>query len=373
MKIIYIANARIPTEKAHGLQIAKMCEAFAQSKNVDLTLLIPKRKKDLKQDLFSYYDVEKIFKVKRIGYLNPKFYLLSTFIYLCSVQLYLIREFLKNIKRRKKIVIYTRGELVIFLANFSLFFPIIWESHIKPSKMWLYKNVFKRVAGIVTVTSCYYNELAQRHGVNGERMLYWPDGVNLKSFKREFSKDEARVILKLPKNKKIIVYVGSDLIWKGLSVLKKVSHSLSDDYLILFIGNISGNGINERSRTIGYKKNKEVAIYMKAADALILTGDINFKEARYYTSPLKLFEYMASDRPIIASDLPSFRDVLNNNNSVLVESNNAESLIQAIRRIINNEDFGKRIATTAHRNVEKYSWDNRAKNILNFINERLYA
>lgn len=29
MKIIYIANARIPTEKAHGIQIMKMCEAFA--------------------------------------------------------------------------------------------------------------------------------------------------------------------------------------------------------------------------------------------------------------------------------------------------------------------------------------------------------
>ncbi|HEV8666352.1 MAG TPA: hypothetical protein VN665_00695, partial [Candidatus Paceibacterota bacterium] len=43
MKIYYVANARMPTEKAHGIQIAKMCEAFIES-GIDLTLVVPSRK-----------------------------------------------------------------------------------------------------------------------------------------------------------------------------------------------------------------------------------------------------------------------------------------------------------------------------------------
>ena len=63
-KIIYIADTRMPTEMAHGLQIMKMCEAFVES-GVELELIIPLRFhiSDLgKKDPFDYYKVERIFK-----------------------------------------------------------------------------------------------------------------------------------------------------------------------------------------------------------------------------------------------------------------------------------------------------------------------
>ena len=63
--MLYIANARIPTEKAHGLQIIKMVEAFART--IDVKLIIPHRfqSKALKQvkDVYDYYDVAKIFDI----------------------------------------------------------------------------------------------------------------------------------------------------------------------------------------------------------------------------------------------------------------------------------------------------------------------
>src|SRR4030042_1972794 len=89
MKLIYITNARIPTEKAHGLQIMKMCEAFAAFKiknqklkikdtiqnsklsdDSGVQLIIPRRINSIKQDPFEYYDVKKVFKVKRISCLD---------------------------------------------------------------------------------------------------------------------------------------------------------------------------------------------------------------------------------------------------------------------------------------------------------------
>ena len=63
MKLIYISNSRIPTEKAYGVQIVKMCEAFAKN-GIDVTLLIPKRRSNTDKDLFSYYGVAPIFKIK---------------------------------------------------------------------------------------------------------------------------------------------------------------------------------------------------------------------------------------------------------------------------------------------------------------------
>ncbi len=53
-KLIYIANARIPTEKAHGLQTMTMCEAFAL-KGFNLQLILPRRFNSIKEDPFKYY------------------------------------------------------------------------------------------------------------------------------------------------------------------------------------------------------------------------------------------------------------------------------------------------------------------------------
>ncbi len=57
-KIIYIANARIPTEKAHGNTIMKMCEAFARAGN-EVELMIPRRFNTLKKDPYYCYSVWK--------------------------------------------------------------------------------------------------------------------------------------------------------------------------------------------------------------------------------------------------------------------------------------------------------------------------
>lgn len=73
MKMIYIANTRIPTEMAHGLQIMKMCEAFSKfkvkSQKLKVELIVPQRFSISslgKKDPFEYYKVERIFKIKKI-------------------------------------------------------------------------------------------------------------------------------------------------------------------------------------------------------------------------------------------------------------------------------------------------------------------
>ena len=65
MKIIYIANARIPTEKAHGVQIMKMCQAFAKIGN-KVTLVLPRRRNPIIADPFEYYVVSQSFNIIKL-------------------------------------------------------------------------------------------------------------------------------------------------------------------------------------------------------------------------------------------------------------------------------------------------------------------
>ena len=59
-KLIYIANLRLPTEKAYGIQIAKMCEAFG-ALGLDVELVTPYRISKIKDNLFDYYSIKKNF------------------------------------------------------------------------------------------------------------------------------------------------------------------------------------------------------------------------------------------------------------------------------------------------------------------------
>ena len=71
MRITYITNQRMPTEKAYGVQVSKMCEAFAYS-GVSVILLVPFRKNKIKEAPFEYYDIKENFKFKKIW--APDFY-----------------------------------------------------------------------------------------------------------------------------------------------------------------------------------------------------------------------------------------------------------------------------------------------------------
>nr|NQU92158.1 hypothetical protein [Bacteroidota bacterium] len=73
MKLTYIFNGRLPTEKAHGLQIVKSCEAFARE-GIETKLVIAHRHNLIKENIFDYYGVEPLFDLKNVwGFSLPSF------------------------------------------------------------------------------------------------------------------------------------------------------------------------------------------------------------------------------------------------------------------------------------------------------------
>ena len=214
-----------------------------------------------------------------------------------------------------------------------------------------------------------------------DKVLLAPDAVNMEQFSIKDSKTDIRKRFGLDNDKKIVLYTGKLSEWKGVYVLLKASKYLPSNIVVIFIGGMeesirdfraTSNKLNTKNALIlGYKPPKEIPYWLKAADILVLPNSGKGRISNFYTSPLKLFEYMASKRPIIASDLPCLRDILNKNNAVLVEPDNPKALAKSIEITLKKPDFCAKISGRAFKDVKKYSWQNRAGEVIRFIKRNL--
>jgi glycosyltransferase involved in cell wall biosynthesis len=274
----------------------------------------------------------------------------------------------------KDTIIYTRDYLGAIFATVG--FKVIYECHYLPergSKLFWY---LAKLAEKQVVISEDLKKAFARAGVEEKDILVAPDGVDLAKFDIELSKEKARQKLNLPLNKNIIVYTGHLYSWKGADILAQAAGQL-DNTIAYFIGGISSDIESFKEKyadlikegkiqVVGHKPQKEIPVWLKAADALVLPNTGKEKISKYYTSPLKLFEYMASQRPIIASRLPSLTTVLNDSNCVFFRPDDANDLVKKINQVLADAMLSKRISDRAYQEVGEYSWERRAEKILEF-------
>ncbi len=90
--------------------------------------------------------------------------------------------------------------------------------------------------------------------------------------------------------------------------------------------------------------------------------------AEQFTSPLKILDMMAWGVPIVATDLPSVRQILHHNRTaLLVEPNNPHCLAQAVHTLLADRALAQRLVITARSEVERYSWQTRAERLYCFL------
>ncbi len=177
-----------------------------------------------------------------------------------------------------------------------------------------------------------------------------------------------------------VVYAGQLYPWKGANVLLRAMPYLSDAVLTVYGGDVTSGrrdpdlaacqalarelGVTDRVRFAGFIPHAELRARLAGAGAGVVPLPDRLM-SRYFTSPLKLFDYMAAGVPIVAADLPAVREVLvDRDNALLVPPDEPRALAGAIGRLLDDAALAERLRLRAFRQVGAYTWDARAARII---------
>ncbi|MCR4333497.1 MAG: glycosyltransferase family 4 protein [Patescibacteria group bacterium] len=364
MKVLYFANIRFPTERAHGVQIAKMCEAFSDA-GASVTLVVPNRAVTIDGDPYEYYGVKTNFNIIKIGKREDPQSNLGYWISYVKFALRLSAYCSKN----KADVYYSRDESIVFIL--SLFgVGVVWEAH-----GWkggaLVGYFLRTIKKIVVITSIAKRQFVEG-GVSEQKIIVAPDGVDSSLIDARVDKIFARKKLGLPAEGKLAFYVGSLSEWKGFQTLLQCADTLAKKQItVVLVGGIVEKLKKEFPNVIflDFIPYKELATVQAAADVLVIPNSAKSVVSTDYTSPLKLFAHMASDRPIVASRLPSLREVLDEETAYFFAPDNPKSLAETIIYALAHTEESNEKARKALAKVREYTWDERARKILAFIGE----
>jgi glycosyltransferase involved in cell wall biosynthesis len=386
MKIIYLANSRIPTEKAHGHQIVKMCERFAKI-GWDVKLVVPSRNNYIKQGLFQYYNIKQNFTfkiIKLFDFFKYEKYLGSFTFYLQSIGFFVKLLFEKF---DNEAIIYTRNPEIVWLFR-KRGFKTCYECHDwfgKHKSVALY--LLRKTNHIVTTNNFIKNEFV-KNGFKAGAILVAPHGVDRKIFDLDITKGVAidkllisSEIKKSMRGGRVLLYTGSLKTIGQAKGIEEILRALKilDDRNLFFLA-VGGSSADifyykELAKKIGVldsvyffprQSQQQLAIFQKAADILLMPFP-RIAHYEYFMTPLKMFEYVVAGRPIIASDLPSVREILNDQNCLFCEPGNSEDLSKKIKQILSDHILAQELSHQAYLSASQYTWDGRAKNIVEFI------
>lgn len=375
-RLFLIFHGRFPGEKAASLFAAKSAEAFADA-GLDVIVLVPRRRGIDSRDAYGYFGVKKNFSVVELSASQ-----LSGAPLLRKVSFWLsYRSFSKSVKAYladhvgPNDIVYSNETLPLLAAS-SVSSNIFYEMHDFPeSKLKLFARFLKKTKWILVHNKWKRERMVKAFGIPVEAMLCEPNAVDVPSFALKMSKEEARKKLDLPLDKKIAVYTGHLYAWKGVDTLAKAADMLGSNTWVVFVGGtprdvaaFSARHSDSKNILItGHKKHAEIPLWQCAADVLVLPNSGKEAISLYYTSPMKLFEYMASGRPIVASDIPSIREIVNEKSALLVPPDDATSLAAALTILFADPRKGEALAEQALKDVSKHTWTQRAARILAFI------
>lgn len=384
--ILYIGNNRLPSEKADGLYVMKLCEAFAKQ-GACVILLVPKRVNPIRDDPFSYYGVQKNFAIRSVPSLDLLFLSkvplpVMKFVFLLQAVTFGIAAAFFARRWTAAAASEYAQKIIISHEPYSLFFlgfgkhpaiPVAFDLHVGVKQNFFWRRACKIVTNFFVLTT----GVAKTVKTFGARapIVISPDAVDLELFGRDCTRQDARKQLGLSQNMFLSVYTGHLYAWKGIDTMLDAAQFLPRDVMIYCVGGIDDDISkfqnfkikNGRKNIIfaGRKPHTEMPHWLCAADVLLLPNSGKEAISRLYTSPMKMFEYMAAGKPIVASRLQSITEILSEANAELVEADNPRSLAEGIMRLKNDPIRAKRLAEQAKKDVLQYSWEKKAENILN--------
>jgi glycosyltransferase involved in cell wall biosynthesis len=242
--------------------------------------------------------------------------------------------------------------------------PVFVELHDADARI---SHLVSRIAGWVVISEGLRKLLLEK-GEAPEKITVAHDGFDPSTFSGLPTKQEARNKLGLNQNEFLLVYAGHLYPWKGVDSLAAAFKDIPEGVRLLIVGGYSDDiarikaaaGEAPRVQFVGQVPREEVSTWLAAADATLLPTSSKFEIGKSYTSPLKLFEYLAAGLSVLASDVPSSHEVLDESVATFFQPDDAEDFLKKL------DEMRKR-AWPAERSKEKvkpYSWAERGKRII---------
>lgn len=375
MKVCYLSSARIPVDWAHVLQILHMCEAYALEGH-EVTLVCPAWHDPVSgDDAYAYAGVRPNFKIVRLprldffyGSPHPLWYWLRTISFLLVARLYLW---------------FVRYDLLVTrdYAALLLFSDCIYEIHTPPKVKTARESLLSRARGLAVLTSGIRDFYTER-GIEPARIHISPDAVDPAAFEVSATKRDARERLGIDQDAYVAGYVGTLKavgLEKGIGTVIEAMREVrpgtrayvfggEPDQVAEYEARAAAAGVGDRIVFKGKIPHADVPLAMRAFDCALVPL-LDLEVFRLYTSPLKVFEYMAAGVPMIVSDLPSLRDVLDEHVATFVTPGDSHALAQALDAQRADGSSSQAMAERALTLVrERYTWRARARGIVDFAN-----
>ena len=369
----YIGSPELFSRGASAIHVMKMCQAMGKlGIETDLILATPGRAPDIR----AYYGVDYTFNIIQFPYFKSSF----------------ARNVFHGVRAgayggmRKGLydITVTRNIIYAFLAAKVFGVPVVYDAHhplvtgarplfraIKDSP-----NLVRFSANTRGLADIYLEE-----GLPPEKLVVAHNGVDLERYANLPEKDEARRKLGLPIDKDIICYSGNIYEGRGIELLIDISLRLPDAKFLI-VGGRDEDVLRYRQlasqknasgiKLTSYVSHDLIPLYLAAADVLVMPYTTAMTTrggtvATDFTSPIKLFEYMASGRPIVATSLPSVMELLRDGeNAVLVPPDSEVALYEGLSRVLRDGALAARIASGALADVRGYTWEERVKKVLGF-------
>jgi len=398
VRVLYLADIRFPLERANGIQTMETCHALAR-RGHDVSLVVRPDTHAPARDPLTYYGLPAHAGLhierapvagpalgKRIGYLS---FALGRAMGAARYDVIMTRDLgvaslLLGLPpgMRAALVYESHG----YAPEVAAALPALVQTAAAPSAAKLRRlakreaAVWKHAEGYVTITAALADEMRSRHGAR-EHLAVVHDGVRIAPGARFNAEHRSLVPHEVAAYSPVVAYAGHLYPWKGVDVLLQALARLPKAQGLIVGGHAEEPdlgrlhalaerlGIVSRVTFAGIVEPARVHELLQQADILALPNPATAISTRF-TSPLKLFEYMSAGRAIVASDLPSIREVLHHEvDALLAAPGDPEAFAVAIERMVAQPGLAARLARAAFDAAPQFSWDRRAERLEQLFGE----
>ena len=351
MKIVYIYPEKLPDKKARSVSVINT--ACSLSKYIDTSLLYEKSNKNI----LEFYNLE--CKLNLIP-ISRKFIIRSNKIFNFNLKKYIKQFDYFYVRHLKTAEFLIKNNVNVIFECHEIF------SVKNPKVENIEKFVCENSKGLVFVNKYLQKAFEKKFNILNipQKVIYNGCGFKVDYIKKDFS------------NIKEIFYIGSFQKWKGLEFLVE-----NMKYFPNIILNIVGDGnkielnqiINKYNlkniNFLGFKTSEEIEKLLKKAKLTIIPN-IPTTDSKF-SMPIKLFEYLTYSNIVLTSNFDTIKEIIiDNKNGFLFEAGNSESFVNKLKYILSlDNNILQNIAKNGYETSKQFTWDNRAKQIIEFIKE----